>query len=113
MRKFILSLLTIFCMGLVLVTATSCTENQRAKHWGGTENITLPDNVKLINATWKDADLWILTKQAKETDVSEDYTFSEKSTWGVLQGTINIRESITSSKNNGTGRSPNSPATNK
>lgn len=30
-----------------------CTENQRAKNFGGNINYTLPSGAKLVNVTWK------------------------------------------------------------
>lgn len=79
MRKYVLLVL------LVLTTlCSSCTDNQRARQWGGTEEIILPKNHVLITATWKNDEMWILTKDTV-TDINY---FKEKSNWGVLEGTV-------------------------
>jgi hypothetical protein len=73
-----------------LLVLSSCTENQQARRWGGTETIELETNQRLVNATWKDTDLWLLTK----TDSTRPtvYEFIEKSNWGVMNGKIKIKE---------------------
>ena len=76
----------IFCCANI-----SCTQNQRVKKFGGTMEINL-ENEKLINVTWKDDHLWVLTKEMKATDILETYKFSEKSSFGILQGTIIFKE---------------------
>lgn len=70
---------------LTLVTLiTSCTENQRARNWGGTENVTLKPNEVLLNATWKETNLWILTRDTT-TGITH---FREKSEHGLIEGEI-------------------------
>lgn len=86
--KLIHMLLAIVAFGFVL----SCTENQRAKGWGGTADISLPHNRKLINVTWKKDDLWYLTRPMNASDSAETYEFSEKSSWGIMQGNYIIKE---------------------
>lgn len=70
----------------------SCTEQQRAKMYGGTANIKLKPNRKLVNCTFKDANIWLLTKPMKPTDSSETYEFVESSNYGILSGTVIIEE---------------------
>jgi hypothetical protein len=84
-----LSILFVACVAIVFA---SCTNNQRAKKWGGEMTINLEKGQKLVNATWKDADLWILTRPMKEGEREEYYTFTEKSTYGLLEGKIIIVE---------------------
>ena len=71
----------------VALTMVSCTENVRARHFGGTEEIAMKPNEILLNVTWKDSQMWILTK---DTVTGVSY-FREKSSWGVLEGTIIIK----------------------
>jgi len=47
---------------------------------------------KLVMVTWKEEDLWILTRPMKSTDTTETYTFSEESSFGVWEGTYTIYE---------------------
>lgn len=68
----------------------SCTKNERARNFGGTETIILDSNVRLINLTWKENNLWILTK--KDTIKPSIYYFKEKSNFGFQEGQITIIE---------------------
>jgi len=65
----------------------SCTDNQRARQFGGTETVDIPEGRILVNCTWKEEDLWILTK---DTTTGKMY-FNEKSSFGVLEGEINFK----------------------
>jgi hypothetical protein len=77
---------------LLLATMAGCTEQQRAKKWGGDYTVELPAGQKLVNVTFKDSDLWYLTRPMTEEDKAETYTFQEDSTWGVMEGTVTIKE---------------------
>ena len=66
--------------------------NALAKDWGGTARVDLPSGTKLINVTWKDADLWYLVRCRRTNEVAESYTFIEKSELGVFQGTVVLEE---------------------
>ena len=77
----------------VMMLFNSCTENTRAKAWGGSMTINLEQNQKLVNVTWKDADMWILTRPMRAGETNETYYFKEKSTFGVMEGQITIIES--------------------
>ncbi len=70
----------------------SCTENQRAKKYGGTMQINLPAGQKLETITFKDANVWYLTRPMLPTDSAVTHTFKEESNFGVLSGTILIHE---------------------
>lgn len=72
---------------------TSCTENQRAKRWGGTSTVDLPPNTKMIGTTWKDAQLWYLTRPMRVGEAAETSTMSEQSSYGVMQGKVIFKES--------------------
>ena len=85
MKKYIILLLAI-------ITITSCTENSRAKGWGGTAEIVLPKGKKLVTATWKKNSLCYLTKDMTENDIAETYEFHEESSLGVMEGTYKIIE---------------------
>lgn len=65
----------------------SCTDNQRAKNFGGTEEIQLKPNEVVLNVTWKETEMWICTK---DTTTGVVY-FREKSNWGVLEGTVILK----------------------
>lgn len=83
----ILLILGIFCYWIL-------TTQFGAKHFGGTYTINLEKNNKLVNVTWKDEQLWLLTKKSNKTDVSETYEFKEDSKFNVIEGKVVIQENI-------------------
>lgn len=87
MKLFSVALLTISTMFLA-----GCTENIRAKTLGGTAIETLAPNTKLVNVTWKDDELWILTRPSRPGENPETYKFIEKSRFGIIEGKVVIRE---------------------
>jgi hypothetical protein len=72
--------------------AVSCTDNSRVKIWGGKAKLELPKGQKLVNVTWKDYELWYLTKPMTNSDIAETYYFQEQSSWGMVEGTYIIIE---------------------
>lgn len=77
---------------LLVIGLSSCNQNAMTKSWGGEMDLTLEPNQKLVQITWKDTDLWILTKDMSESDVAEKYTFYEESGLGIMEGEIRISE---------------------
>lgn len=77
---------------MVVIGFTSCTQNEIARNYGGSETIKLPVGEKLVNITWKEEHLWVLTTDMKSDDSAHIYNFKEKSSWGVMEGNITIVE---------------------
>lgn len=90
MKKKILSILV---LGVVAVTSLVGCGQYGAKEFGGSYTVNLPKGQKLSEVTWKESDLWYLTKPMTEKDVAETYQFKEDSTFGVMEGTVTIIES--------------------
>lgn len=87
----LIALLAAFAVALVLtLSLVGCTDNDRARNYGGTSTINLKPGARVVNVTWKDVDLWILTKQ--DTTKPTSYSFKEKSSLGILEGEIIINE---------------------
>jgi hypothetical protein len=84
----------IFILILISVGFVSCTDNEMARKYGGSETIKLPIGKKLVNITWKEDHLWLLTTDMKPGDSSQTYQFKEKSSWGIVEGTITIVETV-------------------
>ena len=82
----------VFLAIMIGVIVTSCTQNSRVKTWGGTGTINLPKGRKLVNVTWKETEVWYLTRPMDSNDVAETYQFQEESSWGMIEGTYNIIE---------------------
>lgn len=77
---------------LMSLTLAGCTENWKAKQAGGTAVYYVEANEKVVNVTWKDEHLWIVTRARKEGEVPETFNFREKSNYGILEGTVKIIE---------------------
>lgn len=70
----------------------SCTDNDIVKNFGGTTTIDLPNNIKLVNVTWKETNLWYTVRPMRIDEEAEVYTFQEQSSYGVIEGKYIIRE---------------------
>ena len=81
MRKLTIAAIT-------LLALVSCTDNQRARSFGGTETVKLEPNEKFINITWKQDNLWLIVQDT----VTGNYYAREKSNFGVLQGKVVIQK---------------------
>jgi len=77
---------------MLSVFVIGCTEQQRAKKYGGDAVVNLPDGMKLVDATWKGDDLWYLTRMRTEKEIPQSYVFTESSSWGVFEGRIVFNE---------------------
>ena len=72
---------------VAMVVMSSCTENVRARHFGGTETLALKPNEKVLNVTWKDNEMWVCTQDT----ITRVVYFREKSSWGVVEGTVILK----------------------
>ena len=89
MRK---KLLIVALVAGLLPTLFSCTENQRARQFGGTLTIELPPGEKLVMATWKEVDLFYLTEPMDSGYTPKTKIFREDSSWGVMESTVVFKE---------------------
>lgn len=71
---------------ITLLTLFSCTDNQMARNYGGTETIKLEPQEKFINITWKQDNIWIVIQ---DTTTGIIYA-KEKSSFGLVQGKVII-----------------------
>jgi hypothetical protein len=80
-------------LGLIAAfTLLGCTENVRAKAYGGTVKVDLEPGTTLVTATWKEAGLWVLTRPRAAGESPTVYTFKEKAQYGLMEGTVIFRE---------------------
>lgn len=79
----------------LFVTAllTACTEQTMTRNFGGNQEIELGKGQRLVELTWKDNNLWILTEPMDSDYVPKTKTFYEISEWGAWEGFIAIIES--------------------
>lgn len=85
MKKIILALVILITIGL-----TSC--NYCTRKFGGSTLINLEPGEKLVEVTWKDANLWYLVEPMEEGYVPKKKVFKENSNAGVLEGTVTFIE---------------------
>ena len=86
MKRLLLTGIIMMVTGIVLLVA-SCTDNERARRFGGTEQVELKPDEIVLNVTWKENEMWICTK---DTTTNTVY-FREKSSWGVMEGTVILK----------------------
>lgn len=89
MKKKILALSLIALMSIPL---TGCMSQYAAKNAGGTHEVKLESNRKLINVTWKESDIWYLTREMRPDESADTYEFKESNVIGIKEGKIIIIE---------------------
>ena len=89
MKRKIILILTIFS---TLSFFSGCTQNGSVKEFGGKANIELEPGKKLEEITWKDANLWILTRPMRKDEEAETHTFYESSEFHVFEGEVVVIE---------------------
>ena len=77
----------------VAVTIASCTQNQRARNFGGTETVNLAKGQRLVIATWKQDNLWYLTEPMPADYIPQKKEFIENSSYGLMEGKVVFIES--------------------
>lgn len=82
----------IFILTMVFLL-TSCTENSRARNYGGTAKLEVPCGERVTNITWKGDELWYSTLPMEEGYVPKTHSFREESSFGVIQGKYLLIES--------------------
>lgn len=80
MKKIILLALT----ALVMV---GC-EQFVSRKAGGITKIKLEKGQRLIEATWKESNIWYLTEPADSSYIPKTKVFQENSMFGVLEGKV-------------------------
>ena len=88
-------LVTVVMLVVVVGAAGFYFLNQQviAKNFGGTVEIKLEENRKLMNVSWKDnGSLWYLTKPMESTDKAESYIYEQSRNFGLFEGKVIIKE---------------------
>ncbi len=81
MKKLILIIVALICM-------CSCTEQVRTRQFGGEMTINLPAGQELMMVTWKDSELFYLTRPMSDDYIPVKKTFQESSSWGIMESTV-------------------------
>lgn len=83
----------LFCILIILFLCISgCTTQYLTKDLGGEMTIELAPGYKLVEITWKEANLWYLVRPFEDGETATTYYFQESSEFGVFQGTVKIIE---------------------
>jgi hypothetical protein len=92
-KKIVAKTLLVIIIALILMSVLSCTDNSRARIWGGEMVVNLEKGQKLVDVTWKETSLWYMTKPMDSLDVAETYIFQEDSRYAVFEGKVIFKES--------------------
>ena len=94
MKKKIFIVAVTTCSLFALLTGCGDMEQSIARDFGGMTTINLDPNLKLEEITWKDDDLWYLTRPMREDEEPETHVFTEKGGLGTVfdGGTVIIVE---------------------
>ena len=76
-----------------IIILSSCTEQERTRQFGGEMTINLPAGQELMMVTWKDDDLFYLTRPMSDDYVPVKKTFKESSSFGIMESTVYFIES--------------------
>lgn len=82
----------IACAACITLNLVGCHEVTR--YYGGTMTLDLPEGQKLEEITWKDNDLWYLTRPMRENEKPETHVFKADTEWGVFEGQVIVREHV-------------------
>jgi len=87
-------LITVAIVAIIIVIGFKyfIGSNWMAKSFGGSMQMDLPANTKLVTATWKEDELWYLIRPARDGEKPEVLKFQEKSNLGVLEGEVTFVE---------------------
>ena len=82
---------------LFVVLILGCSPRERIiaemEAWGVSAVVEAPRGRKLVNAMWKDRDLWILTRPAGEGErADQSWMLDEYSGWGIFNKHIMLKE---------------------
>lgn len=77
---------------LTILSFSNCTEQERARKFGGKIEIEVPAGYKVTSATWKDAELFYFLEQMEEGYVPKDKKFVESSSYGFWESEVLFKE---------------------
>jgi len=77
----------------IILFLLACTDNQRSKAFGGTMEIKVPCDQVVFDVTWKGEDFWYATQPATQDWRPSTKIFREYSSYGMIEGQVNLVES--------------------
>ena len=88
MKKLIKFLLIV----IAVVSFTGCTEQIRARQFGGNIDIDVPAGYKVTSATWKECDLFYFIEPMEEDYEPKKKFFVESAAFGIMESQITFKE---------------------
>ena len=82
----------VFILFVFSVFFVSCTSNMRSRRFGGDSTVEIDPGYKVVEATWKEDNLWILVEPMEEDYEPKTKKFREVSNFGIFEGTIIFKE---------------------
>ena len=70
-----------------LIFLISCTDNARARKFGGTETIEIGPNQIVLGTDWKGDELWVLIQDT----ITHESFLQENSSFGLVEGKIKFK----------------------
>lgn len=86
MKKFLLIIATVLLFA-------SCTEQNRARNFGGEVTINAPVGYKVTSATWKEDNIFYFLEPMEDGYVPKEKKFIESSSYGVFETEVTFIES--------------------
>lgn len=84
--KAILTLIFLAAIGILILRGC----NSWSKKYGGNTTVRLEPNQRLLDCSWKDNNLWILTEMGSTNP--KTYIYREHSNVGIVEGQVTIIE---------------------
>lgn len=86
-KVWVMALVVIFAVFMLIGCEQAVT-----KSLGGDMTMDLEPGEKLEMITWKEDDLWYLTRPMREGEKAETHVFKQSSVTGIFEGTVTIVE---------------------
>ena len=80
-----------------IITLAGC--QSIARNFGGDITLELDPGLKLEEITWKEDNLWYLTRPMREGEFPETHVFNQSSEFGVLEGSVTVIECLDEEEN--------------
>ena len=78
---------------ILILSLLACTENQRARTFGGTMEVQVPCDQQVFDVTWKGDQLWYATQPAPSGWTPQTKRFVEHAAFGLVEGEAVLVES--------------------
>lgn len=89
MKKLIRLSLALF----IMLAISSCTQNQRARNFGGTMEVKVKPGYKVTMATWKGDNLFYMIEEMDPAYEPKEKTLVEDASFGILETKVVFVES--------------------